>query len=309
MKYFVRSAGMLIALLVLMNPVLAMAENMLGVTVRYTPEPSQSPTVTPAVIVVSAVSGVTAKPAPVTQEEISEAQLGERILLRGMEGKDVEIVQRRLYELGYYLEDIDGVYGLKTRSAVYAFQRAHKLPKVDGKVGEQTIAAMFSDDAIVKPTPTPTPTPTPKPTPTPTPSPEPTPVPTPVPDAAGALFDLAKETVYVGDLKIELLLGTDENGERLYPLCGVLSHMGYEYAHEAGSWRLTRARDGAEIALMTAGMAGINPGAMGSYDGVIFLADDTARVYVYGSEAYLTEAMLERMGVSVILVGDTPVIH
>ncbi len=306
MKCFTRSAGILIALLVLACPALAFAEGMLGVTVRYTPEPSEEPAATPAVIVVTAVP---TQQAPVTQEEIGEAQLGERILLRGMEGEDVRIVQRRLYELGYYLDEIDGVYGLKTRSAVYAFQRAHKLPKVDGKVGPQTISAMFSSDAIVKPTPTPTPTPTPRPTPTPTPSPEPTPVPTPVPDASGAPFALAEETVYVGDLEIELLLGTDENGGKLYPLCGVLSHMGYEYAHASGSWRLTRARDGAEIALMTGGEAGINPGAMGSYDGVVFLADDAARVYVYEDEAYLTEAMLERMGVSVILVGETPVIH
>ena len=306
MKCFTRSAGILIALLVLAYPASAFSEGMLGVTVRYTPAPSEEPAAAPAVIVVSAMP---TQQAPVTQEEIGEAQLGERILLRGMEGEDVKIVQRRLYELGYYLDEVDGVYGLKTRSAVYAFQRAHKLPKVDGKVGPQTIAAMFSSDAIVKPTPTPTPTPTPRPTPTPTPSPEPTPVPTPVPDGAGAPFEMAKETVYVGDQEIELMLGADENGERLYPLCGVLSHLGYEYAYAAGSWRLTRARDGAEIALMTAGLAGINPGAMGSYDGVIFLADDMARVFVYEDEAYLTEAMLERMGVSVILVGETPVIH
>ena len=192
---------------------------------------------------------------------------------------------------------------------MFAFQRAHKLEKVDGKVGPQTIAAMFSEDAIVKPTPTPTPTPTPKPTPTPTPSPEPTPIPTATPDMADAPFVIQTEAVYVGDQQIELMLGRTQEEERLYPLCGVFSHLGYDYVHEAGSWQLARSRDGAQSALMTSGEKGMNPGAMGSYNGVVFLADEESCVYVHGAEAYVTEALLERLGVSVLLVGDTPVIH
>ena len=279
---------------------------MLGVTVKYTPEPTQEPSPKATAVIIAARPS--SEP-PVTQEEAGAAQLGERILMRGMEGEDVKIVQRRLYELGYYLGEADGIFGLKTRSAVFAFQRAHKLEKVDGKVGPQTIGAMFSQDAIVKPTPTPTPTPTPKPTPTPTPSPEPTPVPTATPDAASAPIVLTVSEVYVADLPIQLALGEDENGETLYPLCGVLSHMGYEYSYAVGSWQLTRQRDGAEIALMTAGEQGLNPGAMGLYTGVVFLTDDISRVYGCGAEAYVTEALLERLGVSVIVVGDTPVIH
>ena len=306
MKRFIRGAALLCALLLALCPAAALCEGMLGVTVKYTPEPTKEPSPKAAAVIVAAQ--MTAEP-PVTQEEAGAAQLGERILMRGMEGEDVKIVQRRLYELGYYLGDVDGVYGLKTRSAVFAFQRAHKLEKVDGKVGPQTIGAMFSQDAIVKPTPTPTPTPTPKPTPTPTPSPEPTPVPTATPDAASAPIALMVSEVYVADLPIQLALGEDENGETLYPLCGVLSHMGYEYSYAAGSWQLTRKKDGAQIALMTPGAQGLNPGAMGSYNGVVFLTDDVSRVYGCGAEAYVTEALLERLGVSVIVVGDTPVIH
>lgn len=280
----------------------ACGEELLGVTVSYTAAPTQEPAeeTTPMPQATPIVS--------VTQEEREAAGLGERILLRGMAGDDVELVQRRLYELGYYLEPVDGVYGLKTRSAVYAFQRAHGLEKVDGKVGPQTIAVMFSADAIVKPTPTPTPTPTPRPTPTPTPTPEPTPVPTATPDIASAPFAITGEQLFVADREVELMIGR-EGEERLYPLCGVLSHMGFDATHENGSWQFARMRDGEEIALMTAGTPGLNVGAMGSYDGMIFLTDENARAYVYGEEAYVTQALLERIGLSMIIVGDTPVIH
>ncbi len=305
-----RIAAMLTAMLLCMGCAqAALGEGMLGVTVTYTPAPSQSPIPAPTQSAETPDEKAPAAQAPVTQADIDAAKLGERILMRGMEGEDVAVMQRRLYELGYYLGEVDGVFGLKTRSAVYAFQRAHKLKKIDGKVGEQTISAMFSQDAIVKPTPTPTPTPTPKPTPTPTPSPEPTPVPTATPDVQAAPFAMETVDVYVGDLPIKLMLGQTEDGEQLYPLCGVLSHLGYDYAYAAGSWQLTREKDGAQIALMTDGAQGLCSGAMGSYNGVIFLADDASRVYGCGGEAFVTEALLERLGVSVLLVGDTPVIH
>lgn len=288
MKRTLCAAG-LAALMLL--PCAASGEELLGVTVSYTPAPTQEVADTP--------EAPTATPfASVTQEEIEAAGLGERILMRGMSGDDVELVQRRLYELGYYQESVDGIYGLKTRSAVYAFQRAHGLEKVDGKVGPQTIARMFSENVIVKPTPTPTPTPTP----------EPTPVPTPTPDIASAPFAIAGEQLFVADREVELMLGR-EGDERLYPLCGVLSHMGFDATVENGSWQFVRARDGEQIALMTAGENGLSVGAMGSYNGVVFLTDDDARVYVFGEEAYVTGALLERLGLSVIIVGDTPVIH
>ena len=43
--------------------------------------------------------------------------------------------------------------------------------------------------------------------------------------------------------------------------------------------------------------------------GVIFLADDEAKVYVYGEEAYVTAGMLAKLNVSCLMVGDVPVIH
>lgn len=57
----------------------------------------------------------------------------------------MRLMQQRLYDLGYLDGDVDGKFGLQTQKAVRAFQRAHKLEKIDGKVGEQTLAALFGD--------------------------------------------------------------------------------------------------------------------------------------------------------------------
>ena len=61
--------------------------------------------------------------------------------------------------------------------------------------------------------------------------------------------------------------------------------------------------------MMTDGVDGLCTAAMGSVDGVIFLADELARVYVYGEEAYVSADMLRKMDVSCLLVGGVPVIH
>lgn len=283
-----------VALLALALPVISLAEGaMLGVQVKDTAAPTAEPAVTPG-----------AEPeddlfAPITQEEREAAGLGERILWRGMEGEDVKLMQRRLYQLGYYLGELDGVFGLGTRTAVYGFQRAHKLEKIDGKVGPATLERMFAQDAIVKPTPTLVPTPTPVPTP----------VPTATPDASAAPFALTPMQLYVDDEAATLFVGRAEDGALLYPLCGVLGRMGYEYQHDGGSWELTSLEGDHEIALMTAGTDGLCEGAMGSADGVIFLTDAQRRVYAYGGEAYVTAEVLTQLGLSCLLVGEVPVIH
>ena len=63
------------------------------------------------------------------------------------------------------------------------------------------------------------------------------------------------------------------------------------------------------IALMTDGQDGLCRQAMGSADGVLFLSDAAARVYVYGEEAYVTAALLSHLGLNVLIVNGTPVIH
>lgn len=282
------------------------APAMLGVQVRDTPAP-QTPV--PGESVSSAAEATSDEAEPISQEQIEAAGLGERILMRGMEGDDVALLQRRLAELGYYMGEIDGVFGLGTRTAVYAFQRVHKLEKVDGKVGPETIGRMFAQDVVAQPTPTPSPTPTPEPTPEPTPTPVPTPVPTPTPDAANAPFALTEAELYINDTPTTLMLGQDDVGERLYPLCGVMGKLGYEAAYAAGCWQLVREEDGSEIALMTAGETGLCEGAMGSADGVVFLTDAQSRVYAYAGEAWVSTPLLESLGVTVLDVNGTPVIH
>ena len=95
-------------------------------------------------------------------------------LLPGSRGDAVSQAQQLLKDKGYYQGRIDGDFGVGTRDAIAAFQRANGLT-IDGKVGEQTwkkLQAPAIADAtppvtvveIVRPS-SPTPTPTPTPTP------------------------------------------------------------------------------------------------------------------------------------------------
>ncbi|MGI9016469.1 MAG: L,D-transpeptidase family protein, partial [Euzebya sp.] len=61
-------------------------------------------------------------------------------------GGDVEMVQRRLTDLHYYVGPIDGEAGPATASAVQAFQKVQRLG-ADGVVGPNTLAAL-ADPAI-----------------------------------------------------------------------------------------------------------------------------------------------------------------
>lgn len=71
------------------------------------------------------------------------------VLKEGAEGKDVEMVQECLVDLGYLSSsDVDGIYGQVTIDAVKAFQKRNKLTQ-DGKTGEKTLAKLYSDDAKV----------------------------------------------------------------------------------------------------------------------------------------------------------------
>ena len=65
-----------------------------------------------------------------------------------MKGEVVGRIQKRLYELGYYDQDITEYYGPFTRDAIKAFQKAlGVLPT--GIADEATQKALFSDDAPV----------------------------------------------------------------------------------------------------------------------------------------------------------------
>lgn len=62
-------------------------------------------------------------------------------LTRGDAGSEVEYVQRRLTELGYWLGDIDGQYGTLTTQAVMAFEKVNGL-KRDGVIDDRVRALL-----------------------------------------------------------------------------------------------------------------------------------------------------------------------
>lgn len=78
-------------------------------------------------------------------------------------GEQVMRLQERMQELNYYTHEITGKYDKNTSSAFAEFMKAQDL-KPGKTVSVENQELLFSDEAIVKPTPTPMPTPTPKPT-------------------------------------------------------------------------------------------------------------------------------------------------
>ena len=65
------------------------------------------------------------------------------VLRSGSRGEEVESLQIRLKDLGYYQGEIDGQFGGGTKEAVTAFQKANGL-NADGIVGEETKTLLFS---------------------------------------------------------------------------------------------------------------------------------------------------------------------
>ena len=76
-------------------------------------------------------------------------------------GSDVESMQSRLNELGYYDSKINGYFGVATEDALRAFQTKNKID-VDGIFNVSDRDLLYSPDARPKIDPTPTPSPTPK---------------------------------------------------------------------------------------------------------------------------------------------------
>lgn len=56
----------------------------------------------------------------------------ETVLKLGSQGIDVKVLQIQLKDLRYYNDDIDGMYGQNTKTAVAEFQKFQNLPRIDG---------------------------------------------------------------------------------------------------------------------------------------------------------------------------------
>ena len=67
----------------------------------------------------------------------------DRVLTRGMEGKDVTALQQLLTIFGYFDEEATGFYGDLTYDAVVAFQEEHDLDP-DGVVGPYTVQVLVT---------------------------------------------------------------------------------------------------------------------------------------------------------------------
>ena len=86
--------------------------------------------------------------ATTTKEPTTTTTTGYKSYEGGMKGDVVGRIQKRLYELGYYDQDITEYYGPFTRDAIKAFQKAlGVLPT--GIADEATQRALFADDAPI----------------------------------------------------------------------------------------------------------------------------------------------------------------
>lgn len=90
--------------------------------------------------------------APPSSAAVSKTKL-KRVLSKGSRGNDVRRMQQRLVDLGYDPGVVDGVFGEKTRSAVWAFEKlVMGVParKVTGKVSN-TMWQRMQDRLVVRP--------------------------------------------------------------------------------------------------------------------------------------------------------------
>jgi cell wall-associated NlpC family hydrolase len=109
------------------------------------------------------------------QEYLFSAEARPYEIKLGDSGTDVESMQSRLNELGYYNDKINGYFGVATEEALRAFQVKNKITE-DSVFNVEDRDLLYSPQARPKidPTPTPTPKPTPKPTQKPTTTKRPT---------------------------------------------------------------------------------------------------------------------------------------
>ena len=223
-------------------------------------------------------------------------RLGDRILIRGMEGTDVAELQALLLSLGYDVGEVDGKLGRQTVRAIRDFQRRNELEKVDGKAGPITIEHLRSETAVGRPTPVPTATPVPTSSPAPTPTPEPTPEPTPVPDVREAPFEVEERGVQLSGEVSHLLVGRGTNGEPLYPLSEVLRPYGYSPRREGQVFTFRREAPASEITLEAKTVRGLSDYTIGAVDGVLFLTDEQAQMYVWNDELFVNAEFMRRIG-------------
>jgi N-acetylmuramoyl-L-alanine amidase len=84
---------------------------------------------------------VSPSPSPSLSPSPEPSRPGTEVLRRGDAGPEIEAVQRRLLELGYWIGEVDGEFGGLTEQAVFAIQKAAGTDR-DGLVGPRTREAL-----------------------------------------------------------------------------------------------------------------------------------------------------------------------
>lgn len=91
-------------------------------------------------------------PSKIENDDESTSELiwpEDTILSLGDKNSKVETIQQHLKEIGYYVYDIDGIFGNKTLDAVKLYQKDHGLT-IDGIVGKETIEKIVGTKKIVE---------------------------------------------------------------------------------------------------------------------------------------------------------------
>jgi len=129
--------------------------------VTPTPSPAVTPIPTPKS---QSISEVTPSVGTVTPTPGPSDMAFTKTLQRGSKGEKVSLLQTKLFELGYYMDEITGGYTIETKEAVIAFQQTNGLP-ADGITGEKTWNMVFNNQETLEAGATPRPTPVPTPVP------------------------------------------------------------------------------------------------------------------------------------------------
>lgn len=90
------------------------------------------------------------KKASSEEKEDKQEESSERLYQVSDSGDEIVKAQTKLKELGYYDAEVTGYFGEVTEEAVLAFQRANNITD-SGAIGEETWAALFSDNAVSNP--------------------------------------------------------------------------------------------------------------------------------------------------------------
>ena len=119
-------------------------------------------------LILKLASSVSGDPSPTDEPSPSDGSLfgGDYSKIKSGSSKArIRALQNALIKLGYLSGSADGKYGKKTKNAVEAFQKAHKLT-ADGVAGKKTLKALekaYQNGEKASPDPTAAPDPTPAP--------------------------------------------------------------------------------------------------------------------------------------------------